>query len=71
MIDYIKAFAENDRRKFPYNMVNVTAGMGGDGVLVFGSEKTALMDCGMAYCGDKFVSNIKKALAEKGRKSVD
>ena len=50
MIDYIKAFAENDRRKFPHNMVNVTAGMGGDGVLVFGSEKTALMDCGMAYC---------------------
>lgn len=40
-------------------------------MLVFGSEKTALMDCGMAYCGDKFVSNIKKALAEKGRKSVD
>ena len=71
MIDYIKAFAENDRRKFPHNMVNVTAGMGGDGVLVFGSEKTALMDCGMAYCGDKFVSNIKKALAEKGGKSVD
>ncbi len=71
MTDYIAAFASHDKRAFPEGLVSVTAGMGGDGILVFGSEKTALMDCGMAYCGDKFVENIEKALADKGRNAVD
>lgn len=71
MTDYIATFAENDRRAFPEGLVSVTAGMGGDGILVFGSEKTALMDCGMAYCGDALVKNIEKALADAGRNAID
>lgn len=71
MTDYIKAFAENDRHALPEGMVWVTAGEGADSILIFGSEKTALMDCGMAYCGDKLVRNIEKALAENGRATLD
>ena len=44
----------------------VTAGLGGDAALFFGSEKTALYDTGMAYCGAALVENIKKEL--NGRK---
>ena len=40
----------------------VTAGLGGDAALFFGSEKTALYDTGMAYCGAALVENIKREL---------
>ncbi len=50
----------------PEGMVRVTAGRGGECMLVMGSEKTAIHDCGMAYCGEKMCDNIEKAL--NGRK---
>ncbi len=43
----------------------VTAGHGGEVALLLGSEKTALFEAGMAYCGAELVENIKKEL--KGR----
>lgn len=41
---------------------DVTGGQGGDAFLILGEEKTALMDCGMAYCADKLIGNIKQIL---------
>ncbi|MEG2756584.1 MAG: MBL fold metallo-hydrolase [Anaerovoracaceae bacterium] len=55
----------HDRFDFPEGIKRVTAGHGGESILVFGSEKTALMDCGMAYCGSQLVENIKRELNGK------
>ena len=71
MKDYIAMFAENDRRTLPDEMVWVTAGQGGDSLLVFGSEKTAMMDTGMAYCAKELVKNVEKELAAHGRENLD
>lgn len=60
-----------DRFSFPGDVTRVTAGHGGEALLLTGSEKTALIDCGMAYCGDRMVENLKKALSDKGRSSLD
>ena len=40
----------------------VSAGTGGEALLLTGSEKTALHDTGMAYCGAGLVENIKREL---------
>ncbi len=42
-----------NRFDFPENIVRVTAGNGGEALLILGSEKTVLVDCGMAYCAKK------------------
>lgn len=60
-----------DRFKFPVDAHRVTSGSGGESILVFGSEKTLLYDCGMAYCGRYTVENIRNKLAEKGRDTLD
>jgi len=54
-----------DRFDLPEGMVRVTAGHGGEAILVLGSEKTALVDCGMAYCEEGLLQNIKKALGNR------
>lgn len=51
-----------DRFNFPKGIKRVTAGHGGEALLICGSEKTALLDCGMAYCGKGLAENIKRAL---------
>ncbi len=43
-------------------IVEVTGGMGGNAFLVRGAEKTALIDCGMAYCASNLIRNIQQAL---------
>lgn len=43
----------------------VSAGKGGESLLIIGSEKTAVYDTGMAYCGPGLVENIKNRLAGK------
>ncbi len=40
----------------------VTAGPGGEVLLIKGAEKTAVYDAGMAYCAGDLVENIKKEL---------
>ena len=70
--DYFDMFGSgHDRFLFPGDVTRVTAGHGGEALLVTGSEKTALIDCGMAYCGDRMVENLKKALSDKGRDRLD
>ncbi len=53
---------EHDRFGFPEGIIRVTAGHGGESILICGSEKTALLDCGMAYCGTELAANVKDAL---------
>jgi glyoxylase-like metal-dependent hydrolase (beta-lactamase superfamily II) len=60
--DVFEAFSGFDRFDFPEGIVRVTAGHGGESLLLTGSEKTALLDCGMAYCADKLIENIKRQL---------
>ena len=62
---------EHDRFEFPADVHRVTAGNGGEALLIFGREKTALYDCGMAYCGEYLMKNIRGKLNEKGRKTLD
>ena len=57
---------------FPENIVRVTAGKGSaESYLVFAGDKTCLMECGMAYCHEKLIDNIKAALKERGRATLD
>lgn len=49
-----------DRFRFPCDIIRVTAGHGGEALLIRGAEKNALIDCGMAYCGEKTADNLKK-----------
>lgn len=51
---------EHDRFSFPCDVRRVTAGHGGEALLVVGSAANALIDCGMAYCGREMVENMKK-----------
>lgn len=44
------------------NIVDVTGGSGGKVFLLLGTEKTALIDAGMAYCASALVDNIKQIL---------
>ncbi len=60
-----------DRFAFPAEVYRVTAGNGGEALLIFGSERSALLDCGMAYCGERMTDNINKLLDEKDRKRLD
>ncbi len=54
-----EAFGENyDRFRFPGNIDRVTAGQGGEALLISGSEKKVLIDCGMAYCGEQMAANV-------------
>lgn len=47
------------------HIYKVTAGNGGDSYLIVGNEKTAVMDCGMAYCAPGLIENIKEILKDR------
>ena len=53
-----------DRFRFPADIFRVTSGRGGEALLIIGSEKTALYDCGMAYCGAHTADNIAEVLKQ-------
>lgn len=61
----------HDRFGFPEGIYRVTSMRGGEVYLLAGSEKTAIYDCGMAYCGPYTVGNIREKLAELGRTRLD
>lgn len=43
-------------------IIEVTGGRGGSAFLLLGEEKTALMDCGMAYCASNLIHNCREIL---------
>lgn len=60
-----------DRFAFPGNIYRVTAGSGGEAILILGSEKTAIIDCGMAYCGREMIENLRGTLEKNKRETLD
>lgn len=60
-----------ERFLFPENIKRVTAGTGGEALLIFGEEKTVLYDCGMAYCHRQLIKNIDREIKARGRKQPD
>lgn len=69
--DVYADFPGCSRLDYPRGVVRVTAGRGGEALLILGEEKTALYDCGMAYCHRQLIENIEKTLRESGREGVD
>ncbi|MGL4483908.1 MAG: MBL fold metallo-hydrolase, partial [Anaerovoracaceae bacterium] len=65
-----KDFASK-RSNYPENIIRVTAGKGGESLLILGNKKTALIDTGMAYCGDRLVENISRELKKVGKENLD
>ena len=59
--EFIREFPGNKRFGLPDNMARVTAGGGGETFLIFGENKTVQYDCGMAYCHEQLIRNIKNA----------
>src|SRR5665648_1070419 len=66
--DGFRDFPGYDRRKYPDKIRRVTAGSGGEAFLILGTDKTVLMDCGMAYCAEDMIGNIKEILTAENRK---
>ena len=66
-----KTLKDHDSFALPTYLQRVTAGMGGEAILIFAKEVTVLHDCGMAYCYKGLIENIEKALAEHGRDHLD
>jgi len=59
---YYRNYSDHDRTVYPDPLVRVTAGEGGEAILILGSEKTGLYDCGMACFSDRLIENIKYVL---------
>ena len=70
-IALFQVFDHHDRFGFPGPIYRVTGGHGGEAILICGSRKTALLDCGMAYCGRQTVSNLKRQMEALGREKLD
>lgn len=68
---WVSGFENYDRLAFPDRIIRVTAGRGGESFLIIGSEKAVFYDCGMAFCADKLIENIERALKESGKTKVD
>ncbi len=64
---FFENFAGYDRTDFPRPLVRVTGGPGGEAILILGSEKTALYDCGMACFADNLIENLKTVLNAEGK----
>ncbi len=62
---------DHDRFSFPGPVYRVSGGHGGEALLIAGSQKTALLDCGMAYCGEVTAGNIIRRLSALGRDRLD
>ena len=53
---------ETERFSFPDFIDRMTAGIGGESLLIRGENRVALYDTGMAYCGGQLVENVREAL---------
>jgi len=64
--EFIKMTVVEERFQYAGDIRRVTGGAGGEALLIIGSEKTALIDCGMAFCAELMVENVKKELNGRG-----
>ncbi len=63
--DFFSNFKGYNRFDFPEGIHRVTAGFGGEAILITCCEKTAMIDCGMAYCGQEMIQNTRRYLGER------
>ncbi|MBQ6371096.1 MAG: MBL fold metallo-hydrolase [Firmicutes bacterium] len=70
-IALFEIFEGYDRFAFPGPIYRITGGHGGEALLICGSDKTALYDCGMAYCAEVTLQNLVNRLASLGRDRLD
>ena len=56
---------KDEKHQYAGGIKRVTAGSGGEALLIMGSEKTVLIDCGMAFCAEKMEENVKKELGSR------
>ncbi len=59
------------RFEFPEDIYRVTAGKGGESLLIDGGSEIAIYDCGMAYCHEGLIKNIESKLTELGHDNLD
>ena len=59
------------RFEFPNDIYRVTAGGGGEAILIDGGDVVAIYDCGMACSHEGVIKNIKEKLAELGHSKLD
>lgn len=64
--ELFRDFPGQNRLKMPDKVTRVTAGAGGEALLISGSSKNALLDTGMAYCGEQMIMNVKEQLKKTG-----
>ncbi len=69
--DIYENFQGHERFAYPDYIERVTAGFGGEALLIFSAKKTALYDCGMAYCHEGIVKNIASSLKKRNRDNLD
>ena len=50
---------------YPEGVVRVTGGEGTESWLILGTEKTALIDCGFVFHGEKLAANLKEVLGDR------
>ena len=62
---FFRDFKGYNRFDFPEGIHRVTAGYGGEAILITCCEKTAMIDCGMAYCGEQLIENTRRYLGER------
>lgn len=55
----------------PSYLERVTAGAGGEAILIYTDQNVILHDCGMAYCYKGLIENIEVSLAKHGRETID
>ncbi len=60
-------FEKHDRNVYPPPVYRVTGGMGGEALLILGSEKTALYDGGMACFADRLIENMETIMESEER----
>ena len=65
--DFFENYENHDRTEFPSPLVRVTGGPGGEAILILGSEKTALYDCGMACFAENLIENLQTVLKAEGK----
>ncbi len=64
---YYENFQGHDRFDVPEPIYRVTGGNGCETYLIIGSEKTVILDCGMACFSRELISNIHELLDPRGK----
>lgn len=66
VVPIIREIKKNPSRlDYPEGMYRVSGGTGGEVILIVGSEKTGIVDCGMPFDAKRVVDNIKHILEKR------